>query len=92
MLTIPPFLILFVTGFIALGVLALILALGVCYAYWWSKQPPFTIKEVEKTLAFQDPKGHRAKVTRTQVARANQKGITEIWVGNIRTDGSIENI
>jgi hypothetical protein len=91
-LTIPSFLILFVTGFIALGILTLILALGAGAFYWWSKQPPFTIKEVDKTLAFQDPQGHRARVTRTQIARANQKGITEIWVGNVRTDGSIENV
>ena len=91
-ITVPGFLILFVSGFMALGVVTFVLALGVGFFYWWSEQPPFTIKEVEKTLVFQDPQGHRAKVSRTQTARANQTGITEIWVGNIRTDGSIENV
>lgn len=89
---IPGFLLLFVTGQIAVGVVVVFIVAGLIWFRSSLDQPEFTLLLVEKTLSFTDPQGHRAAFVRVQKARANHKGLREFWIGNMSVDGSMEDI
>lgn len=89
---IPGFLLLFIKGNAVIGVLALIVIGCILFFRWYLNQPETTIIEVTKELDFHDPQARKATLVRHQTARANHKGITEFWVRNITSDGTIENI
>lgn len=89
---VPGFLLLFIQGQ-AVTALALIALCGVLVWIRWSfSQPDFTLLQVERTIAFQDPQATVALMERRQVARANHKGLVEFCFKNIVADGAIRNL
>lgn len=91
-LTIPGFLLLFLKGQVALGLLALALVVFLSWLVWFLRQPVFTLIAVEKTLTIHDPRADNASLVRIQSTRCNHKGLTEFWCRNISADGRIQNI
>jgi hypothetical protein len=76
----------------AIGILVLVLVIILLTIYSLLNRPVFTYMDVEKILEFHDELGQLAIQTSTFKARANHKGITQLWFRNINADGSIQNI
>ncbi|HTY54575.1 MAG TPA: hypothetical protein VMB26_05220 [Candidatus Binataceae bacterium] len=90
-IAIPGFLLLFASRDWAIGILILLLIGAFAWFYWRSHRPPFTIKQISKTLEIMSDSGDLARLKRTQSAVANITA-TEFWCRNVGADGSIGNI
>jgi hypothetical protein len=91
-LSIPGFFLIFVKGEFLIGILLLLLVLGLAIYYWHQKCPMVTQLEVSKVLTFKDAQASSASLEQTVKARANHKGLTEYWIGNLSADGRVTNI
>jgi hypothetical protein len=91
-LGVPGFLLLFFTSHVTSGLLVFAFVAVLVWVRWELGRPEFTILEIEKILTFHDSQASRATLVRRHKARANHKGLTEFWCGNISTDGSLQNV
>ena len=83
---------LFWQGYVAVGILVIIVGVLLVWHYIVLDQPEFTLLEVNKTIFLNDARGHSATLIRQHKARANHKGITEFWIKGISSDGVIGKI
>lgn len=75
----------------AIGILAVVIALGCVFFWRVLNLPSWTIIESQRTLQIKRADGSLATLTKRTRMRANQKGLTEFIHRNIRADGSVGN-
>jgi hypothetical protein len=90
-LSIPGVILLF-SNKAGIGIMVLILVVILLTIYKLLNRPIFTYMEVDKTLEFQDDQAQIAHQVSRFKARANHKGITQLWFRNINADGTVQNI
>jgi hypothetical protein len=90
-LSIPGVILLF-SDKTAIGIMVLILVVIMLVIYKLLNRPIFTYLEVDKMLEFKDGQGLLAIQVSKFKARANHKGITQLWFRGINADGTIQNI
>jgi hypothetical protein len=59
---------------------------------WLLMQPPFTVLNTEKTLIFEDERGHKASHIDVRTVRANHKGLSEYWFKELGRPDALDNL
>jgi hypothetical protein len=89
---VPGLLYFFLSGKWVVGILTVLIIAVVLTAAWYVNQPPITVINNNKNLAFDDKEAHTATQRSDLKLRANHKGVQMFRLGSLSTDGSVRSV
>jgi len=89
LISVVGYIIFFIQGNYAIGFLFVIIAAGLTFYVWDSRQPDYSVIFRDDIWTIEDEQGSRAKSEKVLKVRANHKGLPRYIHRNISADGQI---